>query len=55
MLTFYCILLWRERVAVLGVILEVQLQYPPLLEMFFHFYDLLFRGHHALPLEAAGC
>ena len=41
-----------RRVAVLGNMLEVQLQYSPLLGMFFHFHELLFRGHHALPLEA---
>ena len=45
--------LWRERVAVLRVMLEVQLQYLPLLGNIFHFHALLVHGHQALPFEAA--
>ena len=53
LLTFYYVFFWREWVAVFCDMLEVQLQYSPLLGMFFHFHELLFRGRHALPLEAA--
>ena len=58
LLRFYHLFHWCEQVAVerlvqLFGVLEVYLQNPPLLRVFFHFHALLFCGYDSLPLEVA--